>query len=160
MVELIKQRSNNDCTIACIAMYTGESYETAMGAAEANGFSSSSDIGLEPRQIIRILKFLDFKPVILRYWPTDKRGIFLVQSNSEDGSNAHAVFWEGGEEDDFCLDPGIKDGQSIYTDIKSLGGSATFITECTDHMVARMALYEIEQLEEAIKNAGWKYGIC
>lgn len=118
---IIRQRTDSDCGICCIAMMAGVSYETAMQAAGTDFVD-----GVAPEAVAPILKRLGFKAQDIETIPLDRdgsddfkgilrgrRALVSVRSINEPGAN-HMLFWN----QDRLIDPSPRVKQTNVNTIK------------------------------------------
>lgn len=103
MTEFVRQRFDDDCTLCCIAMATGLSWETVFlaalyarlgykpGRGTYSALAVCTELGVEARSYVEPFRL---PPDGIAEWGWGRRAIFSVPSlNDFDGW--HDVYWDG-----------------------------------------------------------------
>lgn len=94
---IVKQRSNNDCSVCCLAMATGESYETVLNNLQDKARENlKKGVGLLFTEDMFLLEKLgfDFEGFWAPYNLNKNGAIIMVPSLNFDDKK-HVVFWDG-----------------------------------------------------------------
>ena len=129
---LIEQRTHHDCTICCIAMATGRSYEDVMASAlaaeafdPAKGCSSEYKIlkalGLSSRHVdgeaagdfVCLHRGFEISPEYFRAMAWGRRALLAVPSLNKEGG-WHTVYWDGAK----LWDPSTRQRYERFGDLR------------------------------------------
>ena len=147
MYNLINQKNDSDCVVACIAMFAQCSYEDVI--KKCNKFR------IEPRGISDencqiILASLGFNTIKLPLWCWGSPGILALPSINLAGKS-HVVFWTGDYNEGEILDPQKnREDKSFYDKdlVLKYSGFGTFITDSRHEDTKMYVEMEIQKLQK------------
>lgn len=91
-IELIFQKSNTDCGIACVAMLAYIFYDDALVAFKE--LKKSAKRGLFPEDVLEVLEWIGFSCKLVKSLP--KKGSALVTINwKKKNLSGHFIVWDG-----------------------------------------------------------------
>lgn len=147
-MEIVSQRTDSDCTIASLAIYTGQCYEDIEMARIKLGFKCP----MSPDEEIRILRHFGYKPVVLQQWVWQVPCIVSVPSINIP-TLAHAVVWSGDCSEGKVFDPqSTRENKKFYTTEMFLNcrSWSHCICDLRDETVMMFAKMEIEEIQKRI----------
>jgi hypothetical protein len=148
----IPQRTDFDCAIAAIAMWSRMEYEVVELLALQNGWNGSSGLltGIQDK----VLRALGIAPYPLMNNWTGVPGLLSLPSLNNEGG-AHAVYFDGQS----IIDPQTgRDGKKAYkTQLKGLWPSCCrLLVDLNEDHSLYVAEMEFKQLRSRIHEAGGK----
>lgn len=96
----VVQKSNYDCIVACLAMFTGEDYEIIYNILQRNGWKRDAKLGVNDNLIYKLLKEFGHQPV--RSFHIHPVPSIVIVPSLNVRAGLHAVFFDG---EDRVLDP-------------------------------------------------------
>lgn len=155
MVELINQRNDRDCVIACIAMWAKISYEEVLEVAKKLNIDITGDkMGISTVHEYMILKKLGKDTMMIQNAYGSLTGILSFPSLNNPGG-AHAVFFDRGK----IYDPqtGREDRKWYPVDMSGLWPSCYKLRiDLKDPESCLMAQAELNSLQSHINRATGK----
>ena len=153
-MNIINQRTDRDCVIACIAMWTCNPYEEILSAFEGKfGDEWLTKYGVTSDQQGELLRYFGIIPVTISTCPTECTGILSFPSLNVP-AGGHALFWSNGK----VYDPqNGREGKKFYTNemLNGLWPGCYKFTGCaSDETVALFARSEAKIILSRLRQAG------